>query len=334
MASGYTENYGLCQWQGEDKFLREEFNQDNAKIDAALKAAEDKAAVAAQSAQQTADRALKGLEDQSYNVYNLILQNYYEGKYTGYKRGLIFDGFLDESGVEEKDDELLVRDKALRLSSVDEESWTDAGSSYGTPYYGAFYTQTRTAVGAGVLAGFRFTIRYTGSSSTVKLQIWLNGTQVREQEVTFTTLTGNREVTLEEPLLLLPGDQYWLGFPKGGASSLDFAVTSENCLAGTALITPLAAEEGTLTVTEQAMPEGCAQVMLFARSAGGAVTPTLAGTELTLYSTRQTQTMDGIACTEQEWRGSAPAGETLTLTWTLTAGEDGCTLYDYGLLLL
>ena len=31
MASGYTANYGLCQWQGEDKFLREEFNQDNAK---------------------------------------------------------------------------------------------------------------------------------------------------------------------------------------------------------------------------------------------------------------------------------------------------------------
>ena len=93
MASGYTENYGLCQWQGEDKFLREEFNQDNAKIDAALKAAEDKAAAAAQSAQQTADRALSGLEDQSYNVYNLILQNYYDGKYSGYKKALLYDGF-------------------------------------------------------------------------------------------------------------------------------------------------------------------------------------------------------------------------------------------------
>lgn len=43
MASGYTENYGLCQWQGEDKFLREEFNQDNAKIDAGLKVMAQKA---------------------------------------------------------------------------------------------------------------------------------------------------------------------------------------------------------------------------------------------------------------------------------------------------
>ena len=36
MASGYTANYGLCQWQPEDQFVREEFNQDNAKIDEAL----------------------------------------------------------------------------------------------------------------------------------------------------------------------------------------------------------------------------------------------------------------------------------------------------------
>lgn len=38
MASNYTENYGLCQWEATDQVLREEFNQDNAKIDAALEA--------------------------------------------------------------------------------------------------------------------------------------------------------------------------------------------------------------------------------------------------------------------------------------------------------
>ena len=36
MASNYTENYGLCQWEATDQVLREEFNQDNEKIDAAL----------------------------------------------------------------------------------------------------------------------------------------------------------------------------------------------------------------------------------------------------------------------------------------------------------
>ena len=40
MASNYTENYGLCQWEAGDSFVRTEFNQDNQKIDAALKAVE------------------------------------------------------------------------------------------------------------------------------------------------------------------------------------------------------------------------------------------------------------------------------------------------------
>lgn len=37
MASNYTENYGLCQWEATDQVLREEFNWDNKKLDSALK---------------------------------------------------------------------------------------------------------------------------------------------------------------------------------------------------------------------------------------------------------------------------------------------------------
>ena len=36
MASNYTENYGLCQWEATDQVLRTEFNEDHAKIDAVL----------------------------------------------------------------------------------------------------------------------------------------------------------------------------------------------------------------------------------------------------------------------------------------------------------
>ena len=36
MASNYTEHAGLCQWEATDQVLRTEFNQDNAKVDAAL----------------------------------------------------------------------------------------------------------------------------------------------------------------------------------------------------------------------------------------------------------------------------------------------------------
>ena len=38
MATNYTTNYQLCQWEANDKVLRSDFNADNQKIDAALKA--------------------------------------------------------------------------------------------------------------------------------------------------------------------------------------------------------------------------------------------------------------------------------------------------------
>jgi len=42
MASNYTSNYSLCQWAASDKVLRTEFNADNAKIDAAIKAVDSR----------------------------------------------------------------------------------------------------------------------------------------------------------------------------------------------------------------------------------------------------------------------------------------------------
>ena len=36
MATNYTTNYDLCQWESTDQVLRTDFNADNAKIDAAL----------------------------------------------------------------------------------------------------------------------------------------------------------------------------------------------------------------------------------------------------------------------------------------------------------
>ena len=41
MASNYTEKYKLCQWEATDQVLRTDFNEDNAKLEAALKALED-----------------------------------------------------------------------------------------------------------------------------------------------------------------------------------------------------------------------------------------------------------------------------------------------------
>ena len=313
----FTPNYRLHQWEPTDPFLREDFNADLSAVDTAL------------------GRLTRSAEDSAYNLYNLMLQNDYEGKYTGYKKALIFDGFTDESGIAEKDEVLLVRDNALWLSRIGEESWTAiSNSGYLCPHYNPMYTQRHAATGAGLLTGFRFHIKNLGTTYALELEIWHNGERVRQQEHSFPNMTGTHEVTLEEPLLLLPGDQYYLGFSKSGSASLEFGLTTGNYLAGTAFITSLGAESGQLSTVAQPLPDGSTQVRLWARFGGGTVAPSLESAELSLHSTRQTQTLDGKECTECEWRGAVPAGNSLSLSWTLTAGEENCALYDYGLLCL
>lgn len=51
MASNQTANYGLSQWERSDQVLMEDFNADNAKIDAAVKSTAD--AVAAEASTRT-----------------------------------------------------------------------------------------------------------------------------------------------------------------------------------------------------------------------------------------------------------------------------------------
>ena len=58
MASNQTSNYGLNQWEAEDRVIREEFNGDNVKVDAAL------AGLAAQTAAKAAQTEVDGIKTQ------------------------------------------------------------------------------------------------------------------------------------------------------------------------------------------------------------------------------------------------------------------------------
>ncbi|HHU04992.1 MAG TPA: hypothetical protein GXZ65_00735, partial [Clostridiales bacterium] len=85
MPSSYkTPNFALNQWLGTDTFARTDFNADNLAIDAALERLTDD---------------IKAIGPMANNLYNLILQNYYDGKYTGYKKALMFDGFLNYDNI-------------------------------------------------------------------------------------------------------------------------------------------------------------------------------------------------------------------------------------------
>lgn len=59
MASNQTPNYGLSQWERSDKVRMEDFNGDNAKIDAGLKAEEE----ARTAADASLSKALEGKAD-------------------------------------------------------------------------------------------------------------------------------------------------------------------------------------------------------------------------------------------------------------------------------
>ena len=66
MASNYTTNYNLCQWQPTDAVQRVDFNADNAKLDTALKSLSDQVVQKAnQSALNTLISAVNRKADQS-----------------------------------------------------------------------------------------------------------------------------------------------------------------------------------------------------------------------------------------------------------------------------
>ena len=64
MSTNHTTNYNLNQWEATDKVLRTDFNEDNAKIDAALKGLSDQVAgKAAQSAVDDLTQSVNGKAD-------------------------------------------------------------------------------------------------------------------------------------------------------------------------------------------------------------------------------------------------------------------------------
>ena len=338
MASGYTTNYGLCQWQPEDKFLREEFNGDNEKIDAALKAAEDKAASDAQTAQNTADRALAGLEAADYNIYNLLLQNEYEGKYTGYKKALLYDGFLDEIRVASKSSAIQIKDRAARLSKTGQGNITTAKTS-DTCFLGddPCSTGTKTATGGGVLTGFTFSFYPSDNyGCSTQMTVTYNGEAVAYQTVTFAPgESGNKTITLETPVELIKGDTFSIKLDCNNSSrSVSIYLNSSGYMAGTILITSRGAASGTLTAKAAELAGTGDKALVFVRYTGGGVTPALNGAELVKTGHRKTVEVNGQSCNEDTYEGTWSGGS-LTASFTLNCGNYiECVFFDYGIVAL
>ena len=139
MASNYTERYGLCQWEAVDSFVRTEFNQDNGRIEAALGRVEDLAASAGR------------------NVAELLLQQYYEGKDTGWKQALVFDGFQDQQLIASMTEGVLRSQGRVVLSGTGQGDVELGCTATNNSLANRPQTKTCTATGGGASQASGFT---------------------------------------------------------------------------------------------------------------------------------------------------------------------------------
>ena len=330
MASGYTEHYGLCQWQGADAFLREEFNQDNEKIDAALKAADGKA-----------DRALSGLEAADYNIYNLLLQNEYEGKYTGYKKALLYDGFLDESGIASRDNTVCLSSRTVML---DETGQKNVSTGYTQKYVSGINTGETlsvswTATGRGRLE--TVTLYGNGSAGTpaldgvtIQVSFWQGEEQLAVNSASLSE--SDREVTVALPCQVVPGQTYRLQVTPTYHTFHWYQISDSNTAkAYTLTFTPQPGTEGRVTSIPYPLGlSGETAYRLILRHSGGTVTPAVNGDTPLLTETRETVNLQRQSCTESVWEGRCTA-DTVTVVLDLAREADGsCKVYDYGICFL
>lgn len=320
MASGQTEHYGLSQWESGDAFLREEFNEDHRKVDAALH--ELKATV----------------ERIHYNTYNLALQHYYDRKETGFKKALVFDGFLDESMVASKSTAVVVTGAAARLWRAAQPalSWGNTSGNYQLKN-GPFQTPMTTAEGPMLVRSFTFPYQCDSTSSSASLGLYRNGALVWEKTGLRLSASANftpTTVTLEEPVLLTPGDSFYFKLTGNIIGFYIYTTNNGHALSGSVTFDDLSGTTGRLTAASTEGLPAWERASLYLRYAGGAVTPTLPEVTLTRADSRQTLNLNGEPCTEDRW-ALGPGADRLALTLDLSTGPDGtCAVYDYGILLM
>ena len=335
MASGYTTNYGLCQWQGEDKFLREEFNQDNAKIDAALKETEE--ALAAET-----NRVRTSLEATNCNLCNLLLQNDYEGRYTGFKRAMLFDGFLDSDGISTLSG-FIAGQNTLSLSRTAQGNITfpDSIGSTTSP----LSTPETTMTGSGTITGFQYTLyAESGISGTGQINYTLTVNDVVRSSGTSNPQppasgeTAVRELSLGS-VKVKKGDVCVVRL-ESKTFGLMIIEGSNDTLAGTLKISSAVASSGTMTAKAVTLPEA-AGIVAWVRCKGGTVGLSLKNDNQTIpfikgETISAVEPLDKASCQETAFTmdQALEAGSwRIVLTGTIDDEETDMDIFDYGVIL-
>ena len=348
MASNYTENYGLCQWEAMDSFVRTEFNQDNAKIDAALTAAvagTGQVKALAEVAQASADYALEALAPVAHNVYGLMLQQSYEGKTTAFKKALVFDGFADGSMTGSMSAGLVRAQNRITATrtgqgNVDLGYSGSAGLGIAAPDDGG-----PTAGGSGTITGFKVkTIHKSGASSAsgpVTWQLYINDSMTRQGTATLTFGPEPQEQTISIPSTGVSSGNTFRFYLSCGSSSFWLFAGTSGSVGGVILITSGGITGGTITTPWiHNLPER-KQLRAWVRYSGGSVGLSVQGSGgLTAFSqtgTRSTIEPGGSGCTEAEFalEDQVPQDASLLFRLTLDLGSSSTMyVYDYGMVFL
>lgn len=334
MASGYTSNYGLCQWQPEDAFLREEFNEDNEKTERAL-------TTLSQGLESLRTEGEQALDPIRYNLYQLWLRQYYEGKETGMKRAILFDSFLDSSLIQQKSDGLFAYKGGLYLSATDQVT-VDSSSRVGgvTNYGGSLSTDVFTATGFGYVSTCQLTASYLDAvgteSLTASVAFQVNGVTLNTIQTTMRASASSFTLTATQNVPVCPGDQFQVVVTAPTNNWLRFEPSAKSASTMAAVITfrSGAAQNGTMTSTAFG-PEGSFEkARLYLHRRDGAVTPKLNGTAMTFLSTSDTVDEEGADCKEDAWELAADIQSPLTVSLAVERGSDAqCSVLDYGVIL-
>lgn len=327
-----TEYYQLHQWVPEDSFLRTDFNEDNAVLDAAV-----------HQAQTQADRAVQRLIPVSYNVYQLILQNYYEGKYTGYKQALLFDGFLDTEGIASRDEALCHSPGELALTNPGQSDLVYGYSSS----YSLSPSRTFTPTYNGRLTGLDFRIKANGTNSNEHVTITVtdgDDNVLISEAMSFSIDNGttyDKSYTFSLPIEMVSGKAYKILISYSPTQMCFYYGASDSYLGGTLHITRETAAEASMTTVPHSVP-ACGTLEAWIRHQGGTVALSLTDSggithDLTAGDTADTVNLeDGSACTETAFSLDVeiPEGDA-ALTLTVALGADSkAEVFDYGLILI
>ena len=322
----FTPNYGLHQWEPTDPFLREDFNRDFSTIDAAL------------------GRAERSAEANAYNVYNLMLQNDYEGKYTGYKKALLFDGFLDESDIAEKSEALIHTGTQMVLTR---QGQRDIDAGYSSTYDSFAHSpvpRVETVTAGGLFTGWtvKLLASYEFSTPPIQYTISRNGTALfnGSWEVSVTTTGTLYTMTLSQPIPVTLGDEIQITLRCSNSAVNLFKAADGSAVGGVFHFTPLGGAAASLVGQDALLPPRN-RILAWVRHSGCKAAVTLLDGDLeyplALTGTAETQNLQHEPCTESAFvLEDAPAGPSLALRVELDLDEeaDCARLYDYGAVLL